>query len=230
MVKEKFLSNILISGCGISFSKQERPTWINVLKICGLNINDVSGPGISNDTILNALLFELDKDITITHVICQLTNTGKLDIEMNKDREPMMNNTDDYRRFTWNGLWPSSVSQKPDEKKLYYKLFHNKKIEIENLIIKLYLLQKLCTERNVELYVVQGYSIDWPQNSMLDKINFDKTYDIRSHYERHHSFKHHDNTNNNSVPCKLFQKHLAKKINDDFIKYTLDTRLGKFVW
>ena len=128
------MSNILISGCGISFSKQERPTWINVLKICGLNINDVSGPGISNDTILNALLFELDKDSTITHVICQLTNTGKLDIEMNKDRESMMNNTDDFRRFTWKGLWPSSVSQNPDEKKSYYTLFHSKKIELENLI------------------------------------------------------------------------------------------------
>ena len=224
------MSNILISGCGISFSKQERPTWINVLKICGLNINDVSGPAISNDTILNELLFALDKDSTITHVICQLTGTGKLDIEMNKDRESMMNKTDSYRRFTWKGLWPSSVSQKPEEKKSYYTLFHSKKIEIENLIIKLYLLQKICAERNVELYIVQGYSIDWPQNSMLNKINFDRTYDIRSHYERHHSFKHHDHTNNNSVPCKLFQKHLAKKINDDFIKFEIDTRLGKFVW
>jgi hypothetical protein len=49
------LSNkkILISGCGFSFSKQERKTWVNVLKSVGVNIVDVGGPAVSNQWILN---------------------------------------------------------------------------------------------------------------------------------------------------------------------------------
>ena len=52
MEKQKF-PKILISGCGMSFGGGERPTWINVLKICGLNITDLTGPGISNNSITN---------------------------------------------------------------------------------------------------------------------------------------------------------------------------------
>jgi len=30
------MNSILISGCGISYGQSERPTWIKILKICGL--------------------------------------------------------------------------------------------------------------------------------------------------------------------------------------------------
>ena len=46
----------LISGCGISYGAGELPTWIKVLKFCGLNINDLTGPGITNGLILNLLI------------------------------------------------------------------------------------------------------------------------------------------------------------------------------
>ena len=75
------MSSILTSGCGITFSG-ERPTWTKVLKICGLNITDVSGPAISNQLIVNQLLTEVYKN-KFDHVVCQLTSVGKLDVEIN---------------------------------------------------------------------------------------------------------------------------------------------------
>ena len=53
------MNNILISGCGISYGQVERPTWIKILKICGLKIEDLTGPGITNGLILNLLIDEL---------------------------------------------------------------------------------------------------------------------------------------------------------------------------
>ena len=47
------MSKILTSGCGLSWSKQDRPTWVNVLKLCGVEIDDQAGPAISNQLILN---------------------------------------------------------------------------------------------------------------------------------------------------------------------------------
>ena len=50
------MSKILISGCGLTWSKQERPTWVNVLKLCGVDIDDQAGPAISNQLILNNMI------------------------------------------------------------------------------------------------------------------------------------------------------------------------------
>ena len=52
---------ILISGCGMSFGAGERPTWIKVLKLCGLDITDLTGPGVSNTLITNNIIEELYK-------------------------------------------------------------------------------------------------------------------------------------------------------------------------
>ena len=49
------MSKILISGCGISFSGI-KPTWVKVLKLCGYDITDVSGPAISNQLITNQII------------------------------------------------------------------------------------------------------------------------------------------------------------------------------
>ena len=76
-----YMSKILTSGCGITFPG-ERPTWVNVLKICGLNVTDLSGPAISNTLILNQLITECNKT-RYDYVICQLTSKKKLDIELN---------------------------------------------------------------------------------------------------------------------------------------------------
>ena len=75
------MSNILISGCGITFQGKE-PTWAKVFRLAGAKIKDLSGPAISNDLIVNNLIEELYKN-DYSHVICQLTNWGKLDVELN---------------------------------------------------------------------------------------------------------------------------------------------------
>ena len=80
------MSKILTSGCGITYPG-EKPTWVNVLKICGLNITDLSGPAISNTLILNQLINELHQN-RYDYVICQLTSKKKLDIELNSNNDP----------------------------------------------------------------------------------------------------------------------------------------------
>ena len=50
------MSNILISGCGITFQGKD-PTWAKVFRLAGAKMKDVSGPAISNDLIELALKF-----------------------------------------------------------------------------------------------------------------------------------------------------------------------------
>ena len=78
------MSKILISGCGMSWSSQERPTWVNVLKLCGVDIEDRAGPAISNQLILNKML-ESVMDNNYSQAICQLTSIKKLDVELIND-------------------------------------------------------------------------------------------------------------------------------------------------
>ena len=95
MAKQKSVNpNILVSGCGISYGAGELPTWIKVLKICGLEIKDLTGPGITNGLILNLLIEELLKN-QYSHVICQLTNQGKLDVELN-NKNKINSNKENY--------------------------------------------------------------------------------------------------------------------------------------
>ena len=232
MPKEKYMSSILISGCGISYSEQQKPTWVNVLKLCGVDVIDAGGPAISNESILNSLLFELDKQENISHVICQLTNPGKIDIEMNDERMAMFegNNVKANRQFIWKGMWPSSVSYYTTQKKDYYKWIYSSKVDLENTLLKMYLLQTLCEQRNIKLLIVQGYTIPWQESSILNKINFDKKFAIRDLYEASDYYKFHDNTDGNSVPCVEFQKYYAWKINEDFLKFELQHKFEKFKW
>ena len=74
------MSKILTSGCGLSWSKQDRPTWVNVLKLCGVEIDDQAGPAISNQLILNNMIECVMKNY-YSQAICQLTGIKKLDIE-----------------------------------------------------------------------------------------------------------------------------------------------------
>ena len=74
------MSKILTSGCGLSWSKQDRPTWVNVLKLCGVEIDDQAGPAISNQLILNNMIECVMKNY-YSQAIRLLTGTKKLDIE-----------------------------------------------------------------------------------------------------------------------------------------------------
>ena len=98
------MSNILISGCGISWSGQTKPTWVKVLKLCKLPIIDLGGPAVSNEYILNKLIKHLLQHQNVSHVICQLTSTGKLDVEVNALRLKDMVETDPFRNFVHDGV------------------------------------------------------------------------------------------------------------------------------
>ena len=138
---------------------------------------------------------------------------------MNDERMAMFegNNVKANRQFIWKGMWPSSVSYYTTQKKDYYKWIYSSKVDLENTLLKMYLLQTLCEQRNIKLLIVQGYTIPWQESSILDKINFDKKFAIRDLYEASDYYKFHDNTDGNSVPCVEFQKYYAWKINEDFL-------------
>ena len=147
------MSNILISGCGISFSGKGLSTWVKMLRICGLPIIDVGGPAISNEWILNSLVNGIIK-YKPSHVICQLTMTGKLDIESNNDRYTELVEQDSLRNFIYKNIWPSSRSDDHQIKKDYYKWIYSETIDVDNTAIKLFALQEICTRRNIKLYIV----------------------------------------------------------------------------
>ena len=79
------MSKILISGCGLTWSQQERPTWVKVLKICDVDIDDQAGPAISNQLILNNMI-ESVMNNDYAQAVCQLTSTMKLEVELTNDK------------------------------------------------------------------------------------------------------------------------------------------------
>ena len=105
------LSNkkFLVSGCGFSWSGQERKTWVNILRAVGVDLVDVGGPAVSNQWIINRAFQQLLAN-QFDHVIIQLTSLGKLDVEINAERQHLVNN-DSLRNFVVDGIWPSSHSQ-----------------------------------------------------------------------------------------------------------------------
>ena len=220
------MSKILISGCGLSWSHQERPTWVNVLRICGADITDLAGPAISNTLILNQLISELHVN-DYGYVICQLTAHGKLDVEINESNHYVMQK-DSVRNFDYNGYWPSGTSTEHESKRLFYKYLYSPQIEQQDTILKLLHLQKVCEATGTELYVMQGYRMNWT-NNLIDKVNMDKDFVIYEHYKAHKLYAHHDFTNNNTVPNKLYQIEIARHINDNFLRWDgMQSKIEKF--
>lgn len=211
MQKEMCMSKILISGCGITFPG-ERPTWLKILKLCKLDIVDLSGPAISNYLILNQLIEEVQQR-AYTHVICQLTSMGKLDVELHENNRFLMEN-DSIRNFEYRGYWPSSASTDHEYKKIWQKYLYSPTLERQDILLKLQHLEMLCKNKNIHLYVVQGYDIG------LDD------YNIYDDYLSSSTYKYHDFNDSNSVPCRQFQLELANKINSDFLQ--LDLPLERF--
>ena len=219
------MSKILTSGCGFTFPG-ERPTWVNVLKICGLNVTDLSGPEISNTLILNQLITECNKT-RYDYVICQLTSKKKLDIELNDYNKKYMND-DPLRNFSYKGFWPSSISTDNEIKKMYYKYLYSPKLDEDDTIFKLMLLQHICKQHQSELFIMQGYEMHWT-NKLIKNINMDLNFVIEDDYKRSKFYSSHDFTDSNTVPNKLYQIHLAKHINQNFLKlYGLNEKLEKF--
>ena len=219
------MSKILTSGCGITFPG-ERPTWVNVLKICGLNVKDLSGPAISNTLILNQLITECNKT-RYDYVICQLTSKKKLDIELNDHNKKYMDG-DPLRNFSYKGFWPSSVGADNDIKRMYYKYLYSPKLDEDDTILKLMLLQHICKQHQSELFIMQGYEMHWT-NKMIKNINMDLNFVIENDYKQSKFYSTHDFTDSNTVPNKLYQIHLAKYLNQNFLQlYGLNEKLEKF--
>lgn len=222
------MSKILISGCGISWSGQHRPTWVNVLKICGADIDDHGGPAISNQTILNRMI-EAVLDNDYDQAVCQLTGTGKLDVEINSDARREVMRSDSIRNFTHRGVWPSSSSEEHESKRMYYKYLHSPTAEQKDIIFKWSLLDRLCADKGTILHTVMGYKLDW-LTGRHTLIRTDHDYSIYADYTQGEHYQHHDHSvgEKNTVPNKHFQIHLAKKINNEMLKLPIQDRLEKF--
>ena len=219
------MSNILISGCGISFSGQ-KPTWVKVLKLCGVTIIDRSGPAISNQLIINNIIEYVHENNDVSHVICQLTSMGKLDVKIHEGNKELYE-TDSLRNFVHNGYWPSSKSDEHEAKKLYYKFLYSPCTEETDTVIKLLYLQDLCKEKQIKLCIVQGYHIDWT-HKLAEQLHFEKKTNIHDDYVASEYYKDHDFTNHNTVPDMRYQIHLAKKFNKEFLKLNIDHKLDRF--
>lgn len=220
---------VLVSGCGISFAKGELPTWVRVLKLCKVPIDDHTGPGITNDLICNLLIENiLSSEKEYSHVICQLTQFGKLDIELNKNNTEIMR-TDSLRNHSWKGYWPSSSSEDHISKQLYYKFLYSPKLEQKNLAIKLLFLEKICKEKNLPLLIILGtpLKLDDPLFDKLTCLNLN--FDITSDYQQSEYYKFHNKEQIVSVPNKFYQIYLAKKINDTFLKFDINDSIKKFL-
>jgi len=207
----KLNKRILVSGCGLSFSGQERKTWVNIFKVAGIKMTDVGGPAVSNQWILNKVILELWANRYDT-VIIQLTSLGKLDVEVNDERHAELVINDPIRNFVYQNVWPSSVSDTHLSKQLYYKWLSSPNLETEDLVCKLLLLKHLCDQFDIDLHVFQGYSILWndKQKELLDSIIYDLNGDLYSAYPNSEHYQFHDHTN--TVPCLSYQFVLAKTI------------------
>jgi len=211
----------LISGCGLSFGRQERKTWVNIFRAAGVNLTDVGGPAVSNQWIMNKAILAL-YDGQYDTVIIQLSSIGKLDVEMAHDRYTELVVNDPIRNFTYQNIWPSSASDAHVSKQLYYKWLASPALETEDLLCKLILLKSLCSQRNINLYVFQGYAIPWSdqQKEWLNDIIHDLDSDLYSAYPGSEHYQFHDHTN--TVPCLSYQFVLAKMIANSCCPDALD--------
>ena len=206
LLNKKFL----ISGCGLSFSGQERKTWTNIFKAAGLKITDVGGPAVSNQWILNKVILEVYNN-SYDSIIIQLTGLGKLDVELNEERRKELVEPDSIRNFTYKNIWPSSSSNEHLSKKLYLDWLVSPTLEAEDIVCKLLLLKSLCETKNINLYVFHGYDIPWTgEQRQLIKHILSNDSGLYNDYPESVHYQFHDHTN--TVPCLSYQFVLAKHI------------------
>lgn len=202
---------LLISGCGLSYSGQERKTWVKIFKVLGIKLQDVGGPAVSNQWIINKALTELMNN-DYDKVIVQLTAIGKLDVEVDQERIEELVVNDSIRNFTFKGIWPSSASEEHASKKLWARWLHSPTLEVEDLFCKLVLLKNFCDTKNIQLYLFQGYPIPWSekQKDYLKNLIIDIDDWLYRAYPDSEHYQFHDHSN--SVPSLSYQIVLARYI------------------
>lgn len=199
---------ILISGCGLSWSGQERKVWTNILKVAGADIIDVGGPAVSNQWIIDRAFVELLANDTITDVVIQLTSLGKLDVEVDLTRELTLVKSDSLRNFTHKGVWPSSYSQEHASKKLWHEYLYSPGLEQQELFCKVVLLDHWCVSHDKKLTILQGYTIPWT-DEQLDHVR-DKIQNLEEPiWNKYELSTHYKIEQGNTVPGLEFQFDLA---------------------
>lgn len=209
----KYDKRILVSGCGFSWGGQVKKTWVNILRLAGLDITDVGGPAVSNQWIINHAIEATMKN-HYDVMIVQLTGLGKLDVEVDAERQRELVSTDSLRNFTVNNVWPSSRSVDHCSKQLYEKWLMSPGLETQELFCKLAMLKIWCQTHNIQLLVLQGYTIAWTdeQHQYLQQHVFDSGRPMYEDYRASKYFVHHDSADHNTVPNIAYQSQLAVNI------------------
>lgn len=172
-------SNVAISGCGISYLGYDQwPTWTKLIKATGIHTNNFAGPAVSNSYIVNSLLKTV-LQAEYTHVICQLTTCGKLDVFVDTEEKlHSMVVSDHVRNSLLNshgkiinhlpGIWPSSHSIEHPAKDHWANCLHSDAYETHNLVIALNALAEICKFKNIKLLIFEGYPIEWESAKLVD--------------------------------------------------------------
>lgn len=209
----KYGKKILVSGCGFSWGAQVKKTWVNVLRLAGIDIVDVGGPAVSNQWIINRAV-EFTINNSTDAMVIQLTGLGKLDVEVNTERQQELVNTDSLRNFTIGNVWPSSRSVEHVSKQLYERWLMSPGLETQDLFCKLAMLKTWCQARKIQLLVLQGYAIPWTgdQVKYLSQHVFEPGQPLYEDYRASKYFSYHDHTDQNTVPNLGYQSRLALDI------------------
>jgi hypothetical protein len=211
-------SKTLISGCGLSWSGQSRKTWVSMLRVAGVDIEDLGGPAVSNNWIIDRVALSLLERKDVGRVILQLTALGKLDVSINEERYDELVRNDSQRNFVYQGVWPSSSSQEHVSKQLWYHWLYSPDLEVRDLEVKLRLLDSYCSNNQVELVVLQGYHIPWRQygaGSVLDVLD-DAEQNLYQQYLHSDRYQYHDHSQGNAVPELGWQFETARQMCQRF--------------
>lgn len=195
-------SKTLISGCGISWSGQTKQTWVKILALAGADIEDLGGPAVSNQWIIDQIALAVLDRRDVERVILQLTSLGKLDVEINDERLQELVRPDSIRNFTFRNIWPSSGSVEHESKRLWHQWLYSTGLEIRELAVKLRLLAHYCQSAGIKITVIQGYDIPWIEQGHADveKLIDPSTYCLYQQYLASERYKHHDHSGGNTVP------------------------------
>jgi len=235
-------TKILVSGCGITFSKQKVKTWPNILQLAGCAVTDVGGPAVSNQWIVNKTFLGLQQHSDIKIAVVQLTGLGKLDVEVDVEKinelvrpDPLRNFVIDYDnqiksndQLEISGVWPSSGSQHHESKKQWYKWLSSPGLEREDLYCKLMLLDMFCKQCDIKFCVYQGYDIAWNQQQYADLKSIIKNIDT-SLYTLYQKSKYYQDLGlqNSSVPSLHFQLEIATAVGKE-LPIGVQNKIAKF--
>lgn len=208
----------MISGCGISWSGQAQKTWVKILELAGADIEDLGGPAVSNQWIIDSLSLAVLDRTDVSRVILQLTSLGKLDVMVDDERLHELVKPDTVRNFTFQGIWPSSGSLEHDSKRLWRKWLYSINLEIRELAIKLRLLDYYCKNSGIEILVLQGYHIPWTEygHHQVAALIDEPTKSLYPQYLASPRYQHHDHSQGNAVPELGWQIDLARSMCDRF--------------